>query len=991
MRHVRGGALKDEEGAQPVVERSGPGYDAFISYSHALDSPVAMRLQTELQRFAKPWNRRRSMRIFRDQASLSASPALWTSIANALDNSRFLVLLASPEAAASEWVSREVDRWREHKGPETVLIALTAGDIVWDEERGDFDEARTNALPDSASALFTSEPLHVDLRWARATQSLSRRDPRLLDSVASLAAVVHDRPKDEMIGEDLRQYRRTRRLARTALVTVVLLSIVAAASALVAVRQRDEARSQRREAQDQRATAESQREEAERQRGEAERQREEAERQREEAVRQRDLATSRYLATAASAELDTDPGQSLLLSVAALHLDDNPQTYGVLLEGVQATTELGAILSETAGNGLVESVNDDEAILLGVDGQLTRWSLDDNVETGRTAVTADDEQLVTSAVSGDGTTIATSDRDARAVIVRDADSIAELGRAPISPGVSADPSIKMTLNRDGTLLALRGEDELNVWDIALRKFVHRWPIPSDGRSVLDLTFSDDDRTLAVGGSVGSLTDSKGYMQLFDLASGELTREIETTSGGVRQLRMSPDGLLVASLEGGFGGRAALVFRDADDLEPRTDPADGDSEWTTSSRPDTLSFSEDGRFVATGGADGLIDVWSTDDLGIVSIGMRGDPQGVQSLSFSPDGSTLLSSGRGGRLMAWHPLSESPLRPYLSAPYSNGGFAPTLNRLAVAPGGHILAAAEVFGLATTWSFPSGTFLAEFSIDTADVTDLAFLDDEEVALVGNTGLSVFNATTGQLVRSEEFEFADDAALSPRGDQLAIARDGRATLRQLDGGDERPLSPPPCDLDRYGLDSELRFSPDGRTLLGLCLDALVMWDVASREITRVASLPGDAEGFVVSDDGQLVAGFGGQKVWLYVVNRDDVEAVPIQGLSGAIQGINLSSDASLIAVVGEHNTVALWDVGSGAQVQAQLATYGLSGDWHDVMFDADDEYLIAGNNGGWVVLWALSREMLIKRACAVANRDLSPAEWSDLVGEAIPFVGPC
>ena len=59
-----------------------------------------------------------------------------------------------------------------------------------------------------------------------------------------------------------------------------------------------------------------------------------------------------------------------------MHLDDNPQTYGVLLEGVQATTELGAILSETSGNGLVESVNDDEAILLGADGQLTRWSLE---------------------------------------------------------------------------------------------------------------------------------------------------------------------------------------------------------------------------------------------------------------------------------------------------------------------------------------------------------------------------------------------------------------------------------------------------------------------------------------------------------------------------------------------------------------------------------------------------------------------------------------
>ena len=148
--------MRDLEGAPPAVERSGSGYDAFISYSHALDGPLAMRLQTELQRFAKPWNRRRSMRVFRDQASLSASPALWTSIANALDNSRFLVLLASPEAAGSEWVSREVDRWREVKGPDTLLIALTAGEIVWDEELRGLRQG-----PDECIARLGKSPVHL--------------------------------------------------------------------------------------------------------------------------------------------------------------------------------------------------------------------------------------------------------------------------------------------------------------------------------------------------------------------------------------------------------------------------------------------------------------------------------------------------------------------------------------------------------------------------------------------------------------------------------------------------------------------------------------------------------------------------------------------------------------------------------------------------------------------------------------------------------------
>jgi hypothetical protein len=42
------------------------GYDAFISYSHALDGALAPALQTGLERFAKPWYRPRALRVFRD-------------------------------------------------------------------------------------------------------------------------------------------------------------------------------------------------------------------------------------------------------------------------------------------------------------------------------------------------------------------------------------------------------------------------------------------------------------------------------------------------------------------------------------------------------------------------------------------------------------------------------------------------------------------------------------------------------------------------------------------------------------------------------------------------------------------------------------------------------------------------------------------------------------------------------------------------------------
>jgi len=55
-------------------------YNAFISYSHAADGKVAPTLQSALEKFAKPWFKLRSLNVFRDEASLSASPHLWANI-----------------------------------------------------------------------------------------------------------------------------------------------------------------------------------------------------------------------------------------------------------------------------------------------------------------------------------------------------------------------------------------------------------------------------------------------------------------------------------------------------------------------------------------------------------------------------------------------------------------------------------------------------------------------------------------------------------------------------------------------------------------------------------------------------------------------------------------------------------------------------------------------------------------------------------------------
>src|SRR4030095_2180359 len=86
-------------------------YKAFISYSHAAQGTLAPLLQSALQKFAKPFYRLRAIRVFRDETSLALTPRLWPTIQKALGASEYFILMASPAAAASEWVQAEVGEW----------------------------------------------------------------------------------------------------------------------------------------------------------------------------------------------------------------------------------------------------------------------------------------------------------------------------------------------------------------------------------------------------------------------------------------------------------------------------------------------------------------------------------------------------------------------------------------------------------------------------------------------------------------------------------------------------------------------------------------------------------------------------------------------------------------------------------------------------------------------------------------------------------------
>ena len=209
-------------------------YNAFISYSHAADGRMAPALQSALERFAKPWYKLRNLNVFRDEASLSVSPHLWSNIQKALDDSEYLIYMASPESANSKWVNKEIKYWLEVKSIDTLLIVLSDGHLNWEND-DKISNQGINSLPPTLVGVFNEEPFYVDLRDMRSESDLSIKNPIFKKDVLKLAAQLHGKAPKDLASEEVSAHRKmiwTRNIAALFLVSLMVYSFLSTKSAL---------------------------------------------------------------------------------------------------------------------------------------------------------------------------------------------------------------------------------------------------------------------------------------------------------------------------------------------------------------------------------------------------------------------------------------------------------------------------------------------------------------------------------------------------------------------------------------------------------------------------------------------------------------------------------------------------------------------------------------------------------------------------------------
>ncbi|MFD8098384.1 toll/interleukin-1 receptor domain-containing protein [Nocardia fluminea] len=932
----------------PVIDSMSPrapDYDIFLSYSRAADSDLATALQRGLARLAKPWNKARVLWVFRDKTDLSAAAGLPTQIENALERARYFLLLASPESAKSKWVGREIRYWQENKTADTFLIAVTDGIVAWDETRGDFDwaETETTAIPKILAGYFSAEPVWGDFRFARGSEQLTLRHSGFRSAVATLAAPVHGVPKGVLDSEDVRQQRTVTRLRNAAIVGLVALLVVAVATGIGFLTQRNDAR------------------------------------------HQRDVAATRQLIAESRNLTNTDPELARLLAVAAVKIDAKPEADSTqaalrtaLLHPLRHVIRHQQLITSTLspdGRILATGSNDGTVRLTDVyTGRQTRQFTGAASVNFVLAFSADGRKLVTGSTgnttvvwdistgsplhrlesggagnfyqavfSPDGSTLATSTGH-NTVILWDAESGRQ--RAVFNDSKIAE------FSPDGTMIATgSGHGVVRLWAPDTGQQLAEFT--GDTNRVHRLVFSPDNGLLAVG-VLGPT------VRLWDTRSHQLIHTLDNGSVAWGQT-FSPDGQTIAT-----GSDVAQSVRIWDTTS---------GQLRTTLTGETIAFGA-GTTAATGDNGGHVRLWDT-ATGQRLADFAGHTGPVKTVAFTGDGTILASMSDDNTVRLWRPMIGRPTTLHGAAA---DAIADDLRkgknlRPTFSPDGRVLATSG--RPARLWDTATGQLQVAIRFNHPGDIRAELFSPNSAILATSTGDSdwvqlwdiesrklLIDIPTGRFGALSLNAFTSDAA--------TIATSGQGSIRLWDTKtgalmNEHPAAP-------Y---SRAQFSADGATLISIDKGnhEIMFWDSVSGTLRHSLSGQSDIRSIeAISPDGTILATSEGRVIGLWQLPSGRSKL--LTGHAGNVFGVAFSRDSTILATGDNEHMVRLWDVRNGQSLTEQLA--GHQKTIRDAVVSPDGRTLLTVDDDATIFSWDIGALTgnLIANTCAQVGRSITPQE---------------
>jgi DNA-binding SARP family transcriptional activator/WD40 repeat protein len=420
-------------------------------------------------------------------------------------------------------------------------------------------------------------------------------------------------------------------------------------------------------------------------------------------------------------------------------------------------------------------------------------------------------------------------------------------------------------------------------------------------------------------------------------------------------------------------------------------------------------------VVTAGDDGRAIVWDTHTHTERAV-LPGPAVHIENAQISSDGSTLFTAGLGGELLAWDLTGARGFgqRAHLGDTASCCGAAlvsPPAPALAVSPGGSEFA--TPIGPSTVGIFSTATFRREasFTVRPADnpITALAWSPSGSLLAVGahsgvvqlwalngsprlQRSLVGLEAVPGQTEAVQSVAFSPDGRLLAASDKTIGSPKGHTLISPigtLARWDVRTgsMAGPTTELGaRSGINGAdvLAFSPDGKMLAASLLTGGVrLFDPSSGRARRTLADPGNQTISLAfaPNSKVLAAGTVGGTVELWDPGNGKPIGSPLLADPSGIADVSFAPSGERFATSGlREGDAKLWFTSDLAQEGPRLATD--PGATAATVFEPNGDGLLVLDSFGDGFSWPSSLVAWEHRACALAGRNLTRAEWTQLVG---------
>jgi WD40 repeat protein len=386
--------------------------------------------------------------------------------------------------------------------------------------------------------------------------------------------------------------------------------------------------------------------------------------------------------------------------------------------------------------------------------------------------------------------------------------------------------------------------------------------------------------------------------------------------------------------------------------------------TDSSAFYTITFSRDGRWLASASRDNSVKLWDVESRSSQPVWtVHHYSYSANAVVFSPDGRQLFSSGSEAMICAWAVATG------LAATAPLEGHTGWIRTLATSVDGLWMASGSGDSTVIVWDAISRKPERRLFGHRTGVMALAFSPDQRsLASGGYDGtIRLFDLKTAQQISLLRGHGATVKRLSfsPDGQLLASqSEDGLVKLWPATPGlEDNALTGSPGWLQAVAL------SPDGRRLASVVLDtfAVNLWDLPTRSRIVLSGHTSAVMCAAFSPNGRMLAtGSHDHTVRLWDVSERKAVATltnsfPVGSLAFSPDGRTLVAGGSMFhPLVGDRGGLQLWDVPSK---QAVGTVPGDASDIVAVAWSDNGSLLATGHKGGYVSLWDARTRGLLHR----------------------------